>query len=321
MHNAFISYRRSNGFVIAKLLRELLKAKGISAYMDMEELRNGTFDDKLLTAIESIPAFILILPVGALSNCAKDNDWLTKEIVAAVNSNRNIIPVLCEGFSWPTVWDPCIPEQVRRLSSYNGVVLDYNYLDSTVDKLISYIRGDTSSCSCNQQQNYGQFSDDVELFFRSRMHDLNGIHGVDIAFHSGAAWQEDIERLELLETLADAGIPIRILVNSPEAAESIGQYMRHKFKKYIPFSEAISQWKAFAAMYKNVQVRVCEIPLLRVYFSFRMQDSTEDVIRVKYYTYGNAKVKRIFAQTFPAADPHFNLYRTEFDFLWNQSHE
>lgn len=309
MYDAFISYRRKNGFLAAKMIRELLKAKGITAYMDLDELRNGTFDDKLLTAIHDISAFILVLPPNALDRCGEKDDWLTKEILEAIDSESTIIPVLCDGFTWPKEWDDAVPEQVRRLSSYHGVEMSDFYVNEMIDKIIEQVLGISGTKS----------KSDLDTFFRNRMKRMQSVRGVDLAFHAGSTWHESIERLEILEELAEAGVQLRILVNTPEAAESLGRHMRHKLKKYMPFAESIQRWQDFAAMYPNVEVRVSEIPLLRIYYSFNMENEEENALRVKYYTYSNAKIEKNFAQNFEPQDACYRLYKNEFDFLWNEA--
>ena len=59
--DAFISYRREGGYLMAQLLREMLKNQGINCYLDVEEEHSGQFDIRLLDAIENAPNFILIL--------------------------------------------------------------------------------------------------------------------------------------------------------------------------------------------------------------------------------------------------------------------
>lgn len=310
MYDAFISYRRKNGFLAAKMIRELLKSRGVTAYMDLDELRSGTFDDKLLSAIQTIPSFILILPPHALDRCGEKDDWLTKEIVAAVDAGSKIIPVLCDGFEWPKEWDEAIPEKVRMVASYHGVEMSQYYIDAMIDKIAERIRG--SSHFGNQS--------DLDTFFRNRMSNMDDIKSVDLAFHAGSTWHESIDRLDILQDLADAGVPMRVLVNSPEAAETLGVHMRHKLKKYMPFSEAVERWQSFAAMYSNVEVRVSEMPLLRIYYAFTMNNDEESAVRVKYYTYGNARIDKNFSQNFEPRDSCYRLYKSEFEFLWDRAH-
>jgi len=65
-------------------------------------------------------------------------------------------------------------------------------------------------------------------------------------------------------------------------------------------------------------VRLSAIPLLRIYYAFHMTDSTDNIVRVKYYTYGNSKINHNYSHNFIPSDSHFRLYQAEFDFLWER---
>lgn len=68
-YDVFISYRRENGFLMAQVICDRLKARGISCYFDLEEDRAGDFDESLLQAIGATPNFLLVLPPNALDRC------------------------------------------------------------------------------------------------------------------------------------------------------------------------------------------------------------------------------------------------------------
>ncbi|MBR6594190.1 MAG: toll/interleukin-1 receptor domain-containing protein [Clostridia bacterium] len=314
MYDAFISYRRKTGSAIAKLLREMLKAKGVTAFMDLDELHSGTFDDKILLAIKNSPAFVLVLSPNALDDCGKSGDWLTKEITAALDEGKNIIPVICEDFKCPEKWNDGVDERIKRLPNYNGAPLSYAYLDATINKVIEHMNENGGNFGIGKG---GTGLSDIDSFFRNRMRDMESIKGVDLAFHAGSEWHENIDRLDIISDLADAGVKLRIIVNTPESAELLGKHMRHKRKRYTSFKESVLLWRDFESQYPNVEVRESDIPLLRIYYAFHMEKPEENAIRVKYYTYGNPKINRNFSQNFEPSDTHFDLYRTEFEFLWD----
>lgn len=317
MYDVFISYRRKYGFAIAKMISELLRKSGVNAFVDLDELRSGTFDDKIIHAIESAPAFVLILTPGALDRCGDKDDWLTKEITAAVESGRNIIPVLCEGFEWPKQWGSEISDTIKLLSNYNSVVMSYEYVDAMIDKIIGYVKGDVVKCAVVGKKTSKELPDnDIDSFFREFVENIDEVCGVDFAFHAGSAWHQDMDRIEVLGALADAGKKIRVIVNSPEVADSISKYMRHKLKKYLAFDEAIALWKNLESMYDNVEVRVSDVPLLRIYYSFNMADPEKNKTKVKFYTHGNSKISMNYAQIFGASSPAYKLYKDEFELLW-----
>ena len=90
-YNAFISYRRENGFLMAQIIHDKLAEKGITSFLDLEELRSGKFNEKLYEAIGNSNNFILILPKGALDRCTSSEDWVRKEIIAAIEMKKTVM--------------------------------------------------------------------------------------------------------------------------------------------------------------------------------------------------------------------------------------
>ena len=136
MYDVFISYRRDGGFSPAKLLYEHLKNMGVHAFFDLEELKSGQFDTKLYRSIEESSNFLPILSRSALERCSNEGDWLRMEIAYALKLGKNIIPVMLEEFEWPD----SLPEDIRALSSYNGIRLSKEYYDASVSKLVALLK-------------------------------------------------------------------------------------------------------------------------------------------------------------------------------------
>jgi len=61
-----------------------------------------------------------------------------QEIVAALNSNCNIIPIMDQHFDWPEV--ERLPEDMRSVAHFNGVSWIHDYQDACIDKLERYIK-------------------------------------------------------------------------------------------------------------------------------------------------------------------------------------
>jgi hypothetical protein len=51
-HDIFISYRRNGGEHLAGRVKDALKNRGFSVFMDVEDLKSGKFDTALLKEIE-----------------------------------------------------------------------------------------------------------------------------------------------------------------------------------------------------------------------------------------------------------------------------
>lgn len=323
-YDAFISYRRDNGFYLARLVRDQLEKRGISVFLDLEELRSGEFNQKLYEAIQNSKNFILILPMGALDRCIYEDDWVRKEIIAAIKTGSNIIPVLGENFQWPRELYDKMPEEIKSLEHFSGVKTSKDYLDAMINRLISFMYDVNQSDKLNNKEKKQIEREYIssEKYFYDGMQDSRNVESIDMAFHAGAEWFTSIEKNDLLYNIISRGIHVRILLNDPETSELIAQHMRHHRKKYMMFDECIQNWKNLKNEYSNeMEVRLVNIPILRRYYSFHMKDACMDTVNVKYYTYGNAKPDKNYQPIFYCDSPYFTLYRSEFEYLWERSVE
>lgn len=63
------------------LLKVHLYLHGFSAFIDVEKLEAGKFEDKLIQSVVSARNFVLVLSSGSLDKCMGDNDckdWVHK---------------------------------------------------------------------------------------------------------------------------------------------------------------------------------------------------------------------------------------------------
>ena len=112
-------------------------------YICLFRLEAGKFDNSLLQNIQSSRNFILVLTSGALDRCMNDSkqkDWVHKEVVCALNSDCNIIPVF-DNFSMPRSKD--LPVSMRGLTSYNGVNWVHDYQTACMDKIERFLTPQT----------------------------------------------------------------------------------------------------------------------------------------------------------------------------------
>ncbi|XP_046389688.1 NAD(+) hydrolase sarm1 isoform X2 [Ischnura elegans] len=140
--DVFVSYRRSNGSQLASLLKVHLQLRGFSVFIDVERLEAGKFDNNLLQSIRQAKNFLLVLTPKALERCIGDTeckDWVHREIVAALQSQCNIIPII-DNFQWPEPEE--LPEDMRAVCHFNGVRWIHDYQDACVDKLERFMRGE-----------------------------------------------------------------------------------------------------------------------------------------------------------------------------------
>ncbi|XP_054166816.1 NAD(+) hydrolase sarm1-like [Oppia nitens] len=147
----FVSYRRSNGSQLASLLKVHLQLRGFSVFIDVERLEAGKFDNNLLSSIRQAKYFLLVLTPNALDRCVNDvecKDWIHKEVVEALKSECNIIPIL-DSFQWPDA--EALPEDMRAVCYFNAVRWIHDYQDACVDKLERFMRGETNKLDMSAQ--------------------------------------------------------------------------------------------------------------------------------------------------------------------------
>jgi len=139
-YHGFISYRRETGSHFATLLKVVLEETlGLPFFLDVDELQVGRFDERLLDIIGNTPNFLLILSPGCLDRCVEKSDWLKREIVHALETSRNVVPILLEGFQFPgpNAID-LLPEAMRVLPNLQAVTYSHVHRESSVRKIAEY---------------------------------------------------------------------------------------------------------------------------------------------------------------------------------------
>jgi tetratricopeptide (TPR) repeat protein len=131
----FISYRRNNApWVLA--ISQNLTHSGFDVFFDYSGLASGDFETAILDNIHSRAHFLVLLTPSALDRCNDPSDWLRREIEAAVDSRRNIVPLILEGFNFDT---PSIANQLTgklaSLRRYNAMTVSAEYFDAAMDRL------------------------------------------------------------------------------------------------------------------------------------------------------------------------------------------
>lgn len=135
-YNVFISYRRDGGESTAKILRDKLESLGYQVFFDVESLRSGDFNTALYSVIDECEDFLLILSPGALDRCRNEDDWVRLEIEHALAKNKNIIPIMLRGFSFPKE----LPDSIDKLRYKNGIESNYQFFDAFIEKLQSFLK-------------------------------------------------------------------------------------------------------------------------------------------------------------------------------------
>lgn len=135
-YNIFISYRRDGGESTAKILRDKLESLGYQVFFDVESLRSGDFNTALYSVIDECEDFLLVLSPGALDRCQSEDDWVRLEIEHALAKDKNIIPIMLRGFSFPKE----LPDSIDKLRYKNGIESNYQFFDAFIEKLQSFLK-------------------------------------------------------------------------------------------------------------------------------------------------------------------------------------
>lgn len=130
-YDIFISYRRSS-YDTANLVATRLRAEGYSVFFDMETLRSGKFNEQLYNVIEQCKDFVVVLPPNALDRCVNEDDWVRLEVCHAMKHNKNIIPIMLNGFQWPNP----MPIGMEELCDYQALTANsIDYFDMAMERL------------------------------------------------------------------------------------------------------------------------------------------------------------------------------------------
>lgn len=130
----FISYRRKVSWAFARLVFDDLVRHRYDVFMDVETLDSGTFDTIILNQIAARAHFLVVLAPGSLERCNEPGDWLRREIEHAMDLQRNIVPVLIDGFDFGQC-ERYLTGKLKELKRYNGLPLSHDFFDAAMERL------------------------------------------------------------------------------------------------------------------------------------------------------------------------------------------
>lgn len=320
-YDVFISYRHQSGFYMANLIYEKLVYNGYQVFLD-KKLRSDKegYASQIEAAIRKSKNFIMVLFNGDLNESIKKGDWLLKEAKWALSSpGTHLIPALCEGFSTKPEDLPDLPPELTELIQKHGIVLHKdNSFDSNFDDLCRLFLKNTNPVMP---------SINTKDFFEKNIHQPElTIKKVDMAFLGGDAWRKPGQNKLILDEILKMNVPVRIIIGEPESAEMIAQHMRDGDSELTSFEQLQISWKKYCAGHPGlIEVRKSLIPLLHIFHAIEYMPSGEektsiyDRIHVKYYAYQNINVNDSFEHEMSSYSKYYQMYKTEFEYLWNQS--
>ncbi len=129
-YDVFISYRRSDGSVIAATLAEYLRSKGLRVFFDKNEIKDSQdFKQHIEKSLRQAPNYLLIATTNAFKFYTDQEDWVKREMeIACENydgnsgSNRVITVVVPQNAVVPREHD--MPEKIQCLATPNRIILN-----------------------------------------------------------------------------------------------------------------------------------------------------------------------------------------------------
>jgi tetratricopeptide (TPR) repeat protein len=132
----FLSYRRATGAVWALAISQDLTHHGYDVFFDFTGLPSGDFEQVIAENVRARAHFLVLLTPSALERVGQAGDWLRREIEIAIESRRNIVPIMLEGFDFAT---PSISRHLTGslapLTSYNGLSVPIEYFEAAMERL------------------------------------------------------------------------------------------------------------------------------------------------------------------------------------------
>lgn len=132
----FICYRRTNQAHAVKMYH-LLREAGYDPFIDIKDLGAGAWRILIQREIQKRAHFIVLLTPSAVARFEEPNDTMRFEIETALDSRRNLVPLVFEGFSYS---DPRIRAHLTGklaiLSEYNAFPINWRRLKKDIHDLI-----------------------------------------------------------------------------------------------------------------------------------------------------------------------------------------
>src|SRR6476661_1423866 len=132
----FVSYRRTDESWGLAIFQNLTQ-HGYDVFIDYDGIASGNFETAILENIRARAHFLVLLTPTALKRCADPKDWMRREIEAALDSRRNIVPVMLEGFDFnkPGIADQ-LTGKLAALKEWNAIEIpSARYFSSEMERL------------------------------------------------------------------------------------------------------------------------------------------------------------------------------------------
>ena len=114
--------------------------KGYRLFFDRREIRQGKFNEQLLSHIEKAQDIIVLLEDDSLNSCfngiadSYKTDWYCMEIMHALTKQKRIIPLLLDDYKMPNIQD--LPSDLKPLALENAISFDASDIEEFYKKYL-----------------------------------------------------------------------------------------------------------------------------------------------------------------------------------------
>ncbi len=129
----FISYRRTNPFH-ALAIYQHLDTLGYDVFYDVDSLRGGDWLQAIIENIKARAHFLIILTPSAIERFNEPGDVMRQEIETAIDTQRNIIPLIMEDFDFKQA-ETHLTGKLAVLPRYNGLEIPARFFRYAMQEL------------------------------------------------------------------------------------------------------------------------------------------------------------------------------------------
>jgi hypothetical protein len=99
-------------------------------------IASGNFETAILENIRARAHFLVLLTPTALDRSGDPEDWMRREIEAAIDNKPNIVPLMLEGFNFsaPAIADR-LTGKLTALKQYNGIPIPQGFFHEAMERL------------------------------------------------------------------------------------------------------------------------------------------------------------------------------------------
>jgi TPR repeat protein len=130
----FISYRRVDIAWAIAVFQDLTH-NGYDVFFDYSGIASGDFERVILANIRARAHFLVLLTPLALERCNETTDLFRREIEVALATQRNVVPLMLDGFDFKNHLASGPGRMVDALRRYNGLPVHAAYFEEAMVRL------------------------------------------------------------------------------------------------------------------------------------------------------------------------------------------